>query len=330
MKKKIMLLIKARKIKSVRKLAGLLFIPALICVSCSDDAEPVIVSVSFPDALNNPLVKTIELADTTFKFGVSSDQKTEGLVEATVEADLSLVNSYNTANQTSYLPMVEGSYVLNGDKLTIPDGASKSDSLLLTINPNGKLEREKSYLLPVKIKNLSGNGTVNESYSVNYFVFAVKAGEVVLKNFNRSGWEIQCSSEETKGEGDGQGKAIFLLDNNSYTFWHSKYLPVVSEYPHWLQVNMNEAHAIRAFWIINCQESWATSIPKNMYFEVSADGQNWTRVAEVVATSTLEKQVFQLEESVTATYFKVTFTASVSGEKYCYLGELGASGDSNE
>ena len=93
---------------------------------------------------------------------------------------------------------------------------------------------------------------------------------------------------------------------------------------------MNEERSIRAFWIVNCQEDWATSMPKNIYFEVSSDGQNWTRVAEVTATSTLDKQIFQLEESVTATYFKVTFTSSISGEIYCYLGELGASYNSAE
>lgn len=330
MKKKTVLLNEAGKTGTVKKLAGLLLIPALMCVSCSDDPEPVIVSVSFPDAVNNPLVKTIELADTTFKFGISSDQNAEGVVEATVEPDLSLVSSYNTANQTSYLPIVDGSYVLSGNKLTIPDGTSKSDSLLLTINPKGKLEREKSYLLPVKIKLISGNGIVNELYAVNYFVFTVKAEEVVLQNISRSGWEIECSSEETQGEGDSQGKAIFLLDNNSYTFWHSQYLPSAAEYPHWLKVDMNEERSIRAFWIVNCQEDWATSMPKNIYFEVSSDGQNWTRVAEVTATSTLDKQIFQLEESVTATYFKVTFTSSISGEIYCYLGELGASYNSAE
>ena len=331
MKKKSGLVIWANKMKSMRKLAGLLVAIALVSFSCSDDSEPLMVSVSFPDAANNPIVKTIELEDTTFKFGISSDQAAEGIVEATIEVDLALVSSFNTANQTSYLSMVDDAYGLSANKLTISDGASKSDSLSLTIKPAGKLEREKSYLLPVIMKTINGNGIINDLYKVNYFVITVnKAKEVVLKDLTRSNWNIECSSEETKGEGDGQGKAIYLLDNNIYTFWHSQYLPAAPGFPHWLTVNMNKECSVRAFWIVNCQEGWATSMPKDLYFEVSSDKENWTRVAQVTATSTLEKQIFQLEESVTATYFKVTFENSISGEVHCYLGELGASSESTD
>lgn len=333
MKKKKMLVGCTNKIKSMRKLAGLLFVPAMLFISCSEDSdpEPVIVPVSFLDAVNNPNVKTIELADTTFKFGITSDGNAEGDIDATIEADLSLVSSFNSTNQTEYLPMVDGSFTISGSVLTIPDGGVKSDSLLLTIKPEGKLEREKSYLLPVKITAINGNGTVKELYEINYFVITInKAKEVVLADINRSSWEIECSSEEVQGEGDGQGKAIYLLDNNIYTFWHSQYLPAATEYPHWLTVDMNKEQSIRAFWIVNCQEDWATSKPAKMYFEVSSDKVTWTKVADVTATISLEKQVFQLEEDVTATYFRVTFENSVSGEIYCYLGEMGASFDTNK
>ena len=332
MKKKRMLVQWTNKIKLVRNLAGLLLFSALLFVSCNDDdPEPMIVKVFFLDAVNNPIESTIELVDTTFKFGVSADQNAEGIVEANIEVDLSLVSGFNFAHQTSYLSMVDGSYELSGSKLTISDGASKSDSLSLTIKPEGKLEREKTYLLPVIIKSVSGNGTVSEQNSVNYFVITVnKEKEVILSDINRSNWGIECSSEELTGEGSGQGKAIYLLDNNIYTFWHSLYTTAQPAYPHWLIVDMNKEQPIRAFWLVNCQESWASSKPATMYFEVSSDNENWTKVAEVTATETLDRQVFQLDEEVTATYFKVTFKTSISGEQWCYLGELGASYNSNK
>ncbi|WP_423129892.1 BT_3987 domain-containing protein [Gaoshiqia sp. Z1-71] len=333
MKKKKMFVKRFENIKSWRKVTGLLLIPAMFLVSCSDDSDdPVVpVSVSFLDAVNNPNVKTIELADTTFKFGISSDGNAEGNITATVGVDLSLVSAFNTANQTEYLPMVNGSFELSGSVLVIPDGGVKSDSLSFTVKPVGKLEREKSYLLPVKISGIEGNGTISATLGINYFVITVnKEKEVILEDVNRSKWEIQCSSEELKGEGSGQGKAIYLLDNNIYTFWHSLYTDAQPTYPHWLVVDMNEECSLRAFWIVNCQEDWATSVPKDMYFEVSSDGANWTRVANVTATPVLDKQVFQLDEDVTATYFKVTFETSASDEQWCYLGELGASYNSNK
>ncbi len=297
--------------------------------SCKKDSEePTVVSISFQDAADNPLEKDIELTDTVFKFAISSDQQAVGNITATIQADLSLVDRFNEDNQTTYLPMVDGSFTLSGNRLTISNGALNSDMVELLITPKGRLERENSYLLPIVITSVTGNGKIYESKSVNYFVISVnKAKEVVLQDVNRSAWEILGSSEETVGEGSGQGKAIYLLDNNAFTFWHSQYIPTASEYPHWLSIDMKAEYDIRAFWIVHCQESWATSIPKDMYFEVSSDNTNWTRVGEFSATSSLEKQVFTLEETVKASYFRVTFENSISGEIYCYLGELGASAE---
>lgn len=338
MKKKRMLVERTDKIKLVRNLAGLLLIPALLFVSCSDNddpvPEPVVVAVSFPDAVNNPIAKTIELADTTFKFGISANQNAEGNVEATIEVDLSLVSGFNTTHQTSYLSMVDGSYQLSGSKLTISGGALKSDSLSLTIKPAGKLEREKSYLLPVTIKSVSGNGKVSEQNSVNYFVITVnKAKEVIVSDIDRSNWEIECSSEETKAEGDGQGKAIYLLDNNMYTFWHSHYRDSIPGLPHWLLVDMKSEQSVIGFWLIDCQESWGDeSWAKDMYFEVSNDKETWTKVKEISdAPYVLEnRKKYMLENEVSCRYFRLTITNTALGGPHTYLGEMGAFYNSNK
>ncbi len=338
MKKERMLVQWTNKIKLVRNLAGLLLIPALLFVSCGDDddpePEPVVVSVSFPDAVNNPLESTIELVDTTFRFAVSADQNAEGIVEATIEVDLSLVSGFNFAHETSYLSMVDGSYELSGSKLTISNGASKSDSLSLTIKPEGKLEREKTYLLPVVIKSVSGNGTVSEQNSVNYFVITVnKAKEVIVSDIDRSNWGIECSSEELTAEGDGQGKAIYLLDNNIYTFWHSHYRDSTPGLPHWLLVDMEEVQSVIGFWLVDCQESWGDeSWAKDMYFEVSNDKEEWTKVLEISDAPYVseDRKGYMLENEVSCRYFRLTITNTALGGPHTYLGELGAYYNSNK
>ncbi len=327
MRKKEMSVGLINKIKSMRKVIGLLLVTAMVFVSCKDESDPVFVNVSISGTVSSPVKDSIDMADRTYKFCITADQAAEGNVVATIGADLSLVSNYNSDKGTEYLSMVSGSYVLSGTTLTIQDGQTKSDSLTLTIEPDGFLEYGKSYLLPVEITGIEGNGVIKTTSNVIYYIFNVKDEVVELQDYGRSDWEISCSSEETSGD---PGEVTHLLDGNIYSFWHSQYTGTTAEYPHWLKVDMKKEQKIRAFWIVNCQESWAASMPKDMYFEVSSDGENWTKVLEATNTTSLDKQVFQLDETVTATYFKVTFTTSISGEVYCYLGELGASYNSVE
>ena len=64
---------------------------------------------------------------------------------------------------------------------------------------------------------------------------------------DRSNWEITASSEETTGEGTGNGVATCIIDGKTNTHWHSAWKNSSPAYPHWFMIDMKESKAFDAF-----------------------------------------------------------------------------------
>ena len=64
---------------------------------------------------------------------------------------------------------------------------------------------------------------------------------------DRSNWEISASSEETTGEGAGNGVATCIIDGQDNTFWHSAWKNSSPAYPHWFMIDMKESKAFDGF-----------------------------------------------------------------------------------
>ncbi|MBP3354240.1 MAG: discoidin domain-containing protein [Bacteroidales bacterium] len=64
---------------------------------------------------------------------------------------------------------------------------------------------------------------------------------------DRSNWTITASSEETTGEGAGNGVATCIIDGNPATFWHSQWSGSEPAYPHWFMIDMKESKTFDQF-----------------------------------------------------------------------------------
>ena len=64
---------------------------------------------------------------------------------------------------------------------------------------------------------------------------------------DRTGWTVTASTEETSGEGAGNGVASCIVDNNLNTFWHSKWQGGEAGYPHWFMIDMKSSKSFDAF-----------------------------------------------------------------------------------
>ena len=64
---------------------------------------------------------------------------------------------------------------------------------------------------------------------------------------DRSNWTIIASSEETSGEGAGNGIATCIIDGEEDTFWHSAWKDSSPAYPHWFMIDMQESKAFDSF-----------------------------------------------------------------------------------
>jgi len=103
-------------------------------------------------------------------FGISLYRTANADVSAAVGIDKSLISSYNQKNNTNYQPMPNGSFSFSKENVTITNGTKATDTLQLQIK-GFLLEEDVSYLLPLKIKSVSGDNVIlDENTSVQYFI----------------------------------------------------------------------------------------------------------------------------------------------------------------
>jgi hypothetical protein len=114
----------------------------------------------------------IDAADTivkTFTINIASPYPLNKEVNVTVGIDKSLVDEYNAYDTAvHYEAMPDSAYSFSETTVTIPAG-SRLDTLQVTFYKT-KLDPLKSYLLPIAIKDASGE-TISGNMSVHYYHF---------------------------------------------------------------------------------------------------------------------------------------------------------------
>lgn len=96
----------------------------------------------------------------------------------------------------------------------------------------------------------SGEEIVSESAS--YTIVVSEAVSLVATferdpKLNRSSWTITASSQESSGEGAGNGVASCIIDGNTSTYWHSQWSGSQPGYPHWFMIDMKEVKSFDEF-----------------------------------------------------------------------------------
>ncbi|HEY6978892.1 MAG TPA: DUF1735 domain-containing protein, partial [Chitinophagaceae bacterium] len=113
-----------------------------------------------------------DAADTivkTFTINIASTYPLNKDLNVTVGTDNSLVDEYNAYDPAvHYEAMPDSAYSFNETTITIPAG-SRLDTLQVTFYKT-KLDPSKSYLLPISIKDASGE-TISGNMSVHYYHF---------------------------------------------------------------------------------------------------------------------------------------------------------------
>ena len=120
--------------------------------------------------------------------------------DVTIALDNSLVAAYNTAHNTTYSIMPEGSYSLEATSLTIPMDGIASQQTNLVIKA-GMLKLDTDYLLPVKVASVSASDiTLDPAMATKYYIFRAPTpnkgvlsvgkpslGKILLRHLTRQG-----------------------------------------------------------------------------------------------------------------------------------------------
>ena len=130
------------------------------------------------------------------------------------------------------------------------------------------------------------------------------------------------SSEEPTGENNGQnGKAIYAIDNNLDTYWHSQWQAAHPDFPHYLSFDLATVHNVKAISLTPRQN--VDNMVKDFEVYSSADGDEWDLIGsftKVLAQNAI--QYFELPQSVDTRYVKIVLLNSYSTDPHTALAEI--------
>ncbi|MDR0844115.1 MAG: discoidin domain-containing protein [Tannerella sp.] len=296
----------------------------IICAgfqSCHDGMESQELSefmyISIMGANDSPSVKQLNpaSADTVFNISVAYGGTTnynQGDIQVSIAADFSLVNTYNTANSTNYLPMPESVYSFDNLSILIANGTNRSKAVKLNVKPLG-LDLSYDYILPVTVTSVSGGDIpLNEELKTIYLIFQCQADEALDKDQWTSAGASSIEQPEYGVEN--------VFDDDLGNYWHSG---VSGALPQWFAVNMNGYKRFNGFAFTNAPDLNPDALPKHVVIAISVNGINWTDVLDIPAMEQSDAmQVLPLSHPALARYFKVTVLSTWNNAPYTYVGDV--------
>ena len=265
-------------------------------------------------AKNSPDIKKLDLAntrDTLFNVSISyggTNNFHRGVIEATIETDLTLVDPFNADHRTAYLPMPAEAYSFSSNKAVIADGKNASEPLKLTIKMSA-MNLSNEYLLPVTVKSVSGSDLpLHEEYRTLYLVFMADIDDEISME--------QWVSGDASSAPDGVEN---VFDGNGNTYWQSD----MAALPQWIMVDMVGYKRVDGFILTNGRNLDPDASPKHIRIETSLNKADWQTVVDIDELSPYTgKQLFPIGETVIARYFRVTILSTWNDANFSYLAEV--------
>lgn len=239
------------------------------------------------------------------------------------------VDAYNEANGTSYTLLPQQSYQA-GLETVIPKGKANSGLASVIISP-AALEIEKEYLLPITL--LPGNNApaANTALQTYFIKVKVQPKKIEYINLERTGWEVVGFSDE-EPEAGYQG-AAYVLDNNPYTWWNTKYKTGVVPFPHYIVIDMKTSKELYGIYFQNRDfGGWDGYRATGVTIYVSNDNVNWVEhetfteipLPEGVRLNAQAPLIFS--KKVTTRYLKFEALSNNGGESIICITEIGGIG----
>jgi hypothetical protein len=183
-----------------------------------------------------------------------------------------------------------------------------NDSISVVMPLSGINQDYKQYPFELRIRFCHTNG--NFSHEVFQYNFDngrpdIDIEVVEIVEADKSAWTIAgFSSEEAIGEGAGNGRAIYAIDDNNLSFWHSAWSASQPNYPHSFTVNLNINQQIKGFTFLHRAAKY-NGRPKDITIETSIDGLTFQSLGDFILGDDTARQLIALTTPVTARYFKI-------------------------
>lgn len=238
------------------------------------------------------------------------------------------VAEYNQINGTSYTLLPEQSYKAELETV-IPKGKVNSALASVIISP-AALEVEKEYLLPMTLVSANAT-TVNDKLQTYFIKVLVQPKKIEYVNLDRAGWEVIGFSDE-EPEAGYQG-AAYVLDNNPYTWWNTKYKTGAVPFPHYITIDMKAPKELYGVYFQNRDfGGWDGYRATSVTIYVSNDNVNWieqetfTEIPLPEGERLTAQAPLIFSKKVTARYVKFEALSNNGGESIICISEIGGVG----
>jgi hypothetical protein len=172
----------------------------------------------------------------------------------------------------------------------------------------------------LKLRLVHDNGIVNQVIYAYTF-----SGGIPVINFgtrpelSKTGWTIASFSTQQNTTSESASK---VLDNNTTTFWHSKWSgSPTGTYPHYLTIALGSSKTAKGISFLH--REGANRAIKNFEILTSTDGANFTSRGNYVTANITSKQYFDFSSPQTFTHFKIVANSSWDGTQNAAIAELG-------
>ncbi|MBO9204775.1 MULTISPECIES: discoidin domain-containing protein [Niastella] len=267
-------------------------------------------------------VDSLFLFEVNAYFGGSGYPHAPGDVQVSFQLDYSKWDSINADRQKAGLPLFEkipdSVFSFPNTTAVIKSGNNISENIVFKISSK-KIQKDHNYMIPLGIASVNNGYQINTQKGTAYFL--VKAEDPSL---DRKNWTInEFDSQEASGEGPNNGRAVFVLDGNTSTFWTSQWDGVEPPLPHHVSIDMHATITLNGV-IITRRQNVTNGSPKAFTVDVSTDGTNWKTAGTYELASVNAKQFFVFVTPMSARYFRITVTTVWGVANSTFLSEIGA------
>lgn len=296
-------------------------------VQLPDQDESQYNQLYMPLAVNNPVENTLTVSEAEQQLVYGANFGGRGYpaenIPISFSVDPARVADFNEANGTSYELLPAEAYTLMASETTIPAGKLATEPLSLSVKTagDGAVAMFKTYLLPLSIQSTF---KINEALQTTYYLITAEPDIADYPDYDRSSWKIvDFSSEEANGEGPNNGRAVFVLDGDNQTFWHSQWQGASPTPPHHVTLDMGEVKVLHGINTTARQVSGSGGKPEQVRVDISLDNEHWVEAGTFTLSATNSQQKTWLPEFVDARYFRFVVLSS-NGSSHVHLAELGA------
>jgi alpha-L-fucosidase len=158
--------------------------------------------------------------------------------------------------------------------------------------------------------------------SIHYSAPFKAAGEELLPSVSTKNWKVVSVSSIQSSKWSAE-KAY---DGNPGTFWHTSWNKGYTSHPHHLTIDMGKEYKVSGFSYLPRQDRRVPdSMIENWRFEVSRDGENWTKAAEGSFGNIVNdpsRRIVHFKKPLNCRYFKLISLSGAEDKPYAGAAEI--------